>query len=91
MVVVRFFGPIVGSTNGEKKTEVSASTVAEAIQQLCTRYGVGFADRILNSDGSLRTSLLVLVNGRDVRFMKQLMTEMGQNDELSLLPVVGGG
>jgi len=91
MVPIRFFGPIVGSTNGEKKTEVSATTVAEAIQKLCAKYGQGFADRILNSDRSLRASVLVLVNGRDIRFLKQLATEIGQNDEVSLLPVVGGG
>lgn len=78
-------------TNGEKKTDVIATTVAEAIQRLCTKYGPGFSDRVLNSDGSLRASVLVLVNGRDIRFLKQLVTEIGQNDELSLLPVVGGG
>lgn len=91
MVVVRFFGPIVSLTNGEKKTEVSAGTVAEAIQKLRAKYSAEFADRVLNSDGSLRTSVVVLVNGRDIRFLKQLLTEIGQNDELSLLPVVGGG
>jgi MoaD family protein len=91
MVTVRFFGPIIGFTSGEKKTEIPARTVAEAIRELCAKYGRSFSDRVLNPDGSLRASVHVLINGRDIRFMKQLYTEIRQEDELSFMPAVGGG
>jgi len=52
MVTVRFFGPIIGFTSGEKKTEIPARTVAEAIRELCAKYGRSFSDRVLNPDGS---------------------------------------
>ena len=50
------------------------------------------ADRVLEEDGSLRSQINVLRNGKDVGSQEQgLETELEAGDELALFPPVSGG
>lgn len=89
MVKVRFSSALESITN-ERTTEVEAETVQEAIDRLAESYGDEFEERLME-DGELRRFVNLYVNGEDVRHHDGLATEVGADDEISILPAVSGG
>jgi len=89
MAQVRFSSALERVTD-ERETEVDAGTVGEALDELAERYGDDFEDRLLE-DGELRRFVNLYVNGDDVRHGDGLETEIGEDDEISLMPAVSGG
>lgn len=89
-VKVVFFGVLTKIT-GEKKGDLEAVTLGEAIERLIAKYGESLRNRVLDKRGYLRRFINVYVNGRDVRFLKNLETELNDGDEISIIPAVGGG
>ncbi|MFM8360560.1 MAG: MoaD/ThiS family protein [Verrucomicrobiota bacterium] len=75
---------------GEDSVEVRPGTVREAIQQLQARFH-GVADRLCDSQGRVRGSVLVLVNDEDIRFLQEQATPLKPGDEVSLVPSFAGG
>jgi sulfur-carrier protein len=61
----------------------------------CIEYAVGLfpelRSRIMENSGSLRKYMSVFLNGNDVRFLSGLDTPVGDGDEVSVLPAIGGG
>ncbi len=90
-VKVVFPSVITGVTAGEKKTEVTASTLREVVDKLVVKYGDAFRKKIFDPSGKLKRLLNFYVNGKNVRFLKQLETPLNDNDEVSILPTVSGG
>lgn len=82
---------ITSVTAGEKKTEVSASTLQEVMDKLVAKYGDAFRERIFEPSGELKKLLNFYVNGKNVRHLKQLETPLNDNDEILILPTVSGG
>jgi molybdopterin synthase sulfur carrier subunit len=76
-------------TNGDGETEVDASSVGEALEQLFERYE-GLRDRI-TENGELRRFVNVYAGGEDIRFGQGLETTVGEGDEITILPAVAGG
>jgi len=90
-VKVVFPSVIASVTAGEKETEVSASTLREVIDRLVVKYGDVFKGRIFDSSGNPRKLLNFYVNGKNVRFLKQLETPLNKGDKVLILPTVSGG
>lgn len=88
---VIFPSVITSVTAGEKKTEVSASTLQEVMDKLVAKYGDAFRERIFEPSGELKKLLNFYVNGKNVRHLKQLETPLNDNDEILILPTVSGG
>ncbi len=82
---------ITSVTAGEKRTEVTASTLREVVDKLAVKYGDAFREKIFDPSGKLKRLLNFYVNGKNVRFLKQLETPLNDNDEVSILPTVSGG
>ena len=91
MVRVIFPSIITTVTNGERIVEVPASTLKEALDKLTTKYGESFKERIFDSNGAPKRLLNFYVNGRNIRFLDQLNTLVGEKDEVAVLPTVSGG
>ena len=89
MAQVRFSSALESVTD-ERTTEVEASTVEEALDELAGKYGDDFEERLLE-DGELRRFVNLYVNGDDVRHGDGLETPIGEDDEISILPAVSGG
>ncbi|MBS7605894.1 MAG: ubiquitin-like small modifier protein 1 [Candidatus Bathyarchaeia archaeon] len=89
-VKVVLFG-ILARIAGEKMVYVNASTLKEALNEVAAKYGEGLKDRILDERGNLRRFVNIYVNGKDVRFTGILETRLNENDEISIIPAVGGG
>lgn len=90
-VTVTLFGTLVNFAEGQRKVEVSASTVYEALTAVTSRFGEEFRKELLDTNGEVKKSLNFLVNNRNVRFLKQFETELKEGDQLVILPAIGGG
>lgn len=76
--------------NGQSRVDAEGGTVAEAMSWLVGQFP-GIAPNLLAEDGSLHRFVNVYVNDEDVRYLRQMDTELADGDELSILPAVAGG
>lgn len=76
-------------TGGDAEAEVDGATVGEVLDALFDRYG-DLRDRICEN-GDLRRFVNVYVAGEDIRFLSGLDTEVGEGQEVKILPAVAGG
>lgn len=76
-------------TGGEKRVEADGSTLAQVIDDLDVRHG-GLKERLVNA-GRLHRFVNIYVNDEDVRFSGGLDTEVGEGDDVTILPAVAGG
>jgi len=90
-VKVVFPSVITSVTKNEKEVEVSASTLCEVVDKLVVKYGDAFREKIFDPSGKLKRLLNFYVNGKNVRFLKQLDTPVNDDDEILILPTVSGG
>jgi MoaD family protein len=89
-VVVNFYGALVKVT-GEKNATIDAQDLTDVVNSLITKYDKSFKDRLFDKKGKLARFLNIYVNGKDIRFLNNLDTELNDNDTVSLVPAVGGG
>ena len=76
---------------GKKELETEASTLKEALNALTAEYGDKFKTKIFDTAGNPKRVIKIYVNGKDVRFLNHLDTELNDGDEVLILPAVTGG
>jgi len=69
---------------------IGGCTVGEVINILAEKFGRKFRDELMEG-GMLRELVKALVNGKDVRELKGLETEVKDGDCISIFPPVAGG
>jgi sulfur-carrier protein len=89
-VKVKIPTPLRNLTNNADSVSAEASTLSEMVQQLESSYP-GMRERLLDDGGEIRRFVNVYVNGEDVRFLQGLNTQLGEGDEVSIVPAVAGG
>lgn len=89
-VLVRVPTPLRRLTNGQDKIEVTATTVAELIDQLDQDFP-GLKERLVDESGDIRYFVNLYLNGEDVRFLQGIETSTESGDEVSIVPAVAGG
>lgn len=89
-VKVRIPTPLRKLTNGSDEVVVEGANVAELIENLEKNYP-GLKERICEPDGKLRRFVNLYLNDEDIRFKKNMETELKENDELSIIPAIAGG
>ena len=89
MVTVKIPAQLRAVTDGEGEIEVDGSTVGEALDAVFERHE-DLRQRIIE-DGEVRRFVNVYVAGEDIRFKDGLGTEIGEGDEVTILPAVAGG
>jgi len=77
-------------TGGASEVAVEGGTVGEVLAALESAHP-GFAERILDAEGSLRRFVNVFVADDDVRFLEQLDTPVPDGETVSIIPAVAGG
>jgi len=76
---------------GEARVEVDASSVTELLEILAKKYGDSFRRELMTPDGKLKKGIAVLVNGRNIVFLKGLATPLKPQDKVTLIPPAAGG
>jgi molybdopterin synthase sulfur carrier subunit len=77
-----------------KKKEVELmigdySSVWNLLTQLCDSYPR--LRRVIFEDDKLSDHVIILKNGRNIRWLDGLRTKLGDEDEIAMFPPVGGG
>jgi len=92
-VKIKFFTTlreIVGKK--EEQIELSRSVTVQALmRQLSKKYGKDFEDYVYDELGNIRGHLQFLVNGKSITTLQGLKTKLKENDQIAILPPVGGG
>jgi len=89
-VTVQLFATLREVT-GTSRLTVEASSVREVLSLLVSRYGPELGRRLVTPAGELQETIAVLVNGRNVRFLRGLETPLSDGDTVTLIPPVAGG
>lgn len=89
-VKVRIPTPLRKLTNGSDEVLAKGTNVSEIIEDLERNYP-GLKERICEADGKLRRFVNIYLNDEDIRFKKNLDTELRENDEISIIPAIAGG
>jgi len=89
---IKFVIPsVLNKGGGEKKVDVTASTLSEAFAKISQTMGDDFQRRVLNSDGTPRSLINIYINGKNMRFSGGMQTTLKDGDEVYMLPAVAGG
>lgn len=67
-----------------------APTIAGMIAGLSLSYPL-LAARLFDSEGNINRFLNVYVNDEDIRFLDGLNTKVGEDDVVSIVPMIAGG
>jgi MoaD family protein len=90
-MTIRFFADIRDLT-GQLSTrwDRPADTVGALIRDLAAHYGPAFGRRFFDGD-DLSGTIIILVNGRDIRHLGNLRAPLRPDDTVAIFPVVAGG
>ena len=89
-VNVRIPTPLRSLTHGQAEVSVEGKTIQELVENLEKAYP-GIKERICDGQGNLRRFVNLYLNDEDVRFLKDLQTELHDGDGLSIVPAIAGG
>ncbi len=92
MVNIKFTIPsVLNKGGGEKKIDISATTLSDAFTKISEQLGDEFKRRVLNPDGSPRSLINIYINGKNMRFSGGMEATLNDGDEIYILPAVAGG
>jgi len=92
-VKVRFMGDLP-SVTGHRDTSVAlpeGSNVGNLLESLSQKYGSGFAARIYSAPAKLQHTMLIFVDGENIKGHGGLAAPLGKEVEIIMLPVICGG
>ncbi|MDW7739305.1 MAG: MoaD/ThiS family protein [Bacillota bacterium] len=77
-------------TKGKLEIKLPEGTsIGELLNILADKYGKELVTLTRTDQGE--KTLRILINGRDITFLKGLETELGDGDHISILPLLSGG
>jgi molybdopterin-synthase adenylyltransferase len=82
---------VLNHSGGEKKIEISATTLSEAFLKISENMGDDFKRKVLNDDGTPRSLINIYINGKNSKFSNGMKTSLNDGDEVYILPAVAGG
>ena len=93
-VQVAFMGELP-SILGQRNLQVAlpeGATVGDLLESLSTTYGENFSCRVFCRPGELRHTMLIFVDGEDIKRRGGLAAKLGDSEvEVVMLPMFGGG
>ena len=82
---------VLNQGGGEKKTEISVSSLSEAFAKISEVMGDDFKRRVLEDDETPRSLINIYINGKNSKFTNGMETILKDGDEVYILPAVAGG
>jgi sulfur-carrier protein len=89
-VTVRLPGALRDATGGETKISASGGTLREVIADIDRRHP-GFASRVLDEAGSLRSYVNVYIGEDDARTRGGSGAAVPEGSEVMVIPAMAGG
>ncbi len=82
--------PLRQFAGGQSEVEIEAKTAGEALEKL-TETHADLKKHLYSDGGSLRNFVNVYVGDEDIRDLEGLETEIGEKDEILIVPSIAGG
>ncbi|HKI97261.1 MAG TPA: MoaD/ThiS family protein [bacterium] len=76
--------------NNHSSVEVPEGSVKGAIDSLLNQYG-GLKEHLFDEQGRIRSFVNIYLNDEDIRFEKNLETEVKSGDVIQIVPSIAGG
>jgi sulfur-carrier protein len=89
MAVVRIPTPLRPHAGGLDRIEAAGATVGEILDHLTAQHPA-LRDRLFKGE-DLQDYVRVYVNNEDIRYLEDLATPVGPNDDVSIIPAIAGG
>jgi MoaD family protein len=90
-MTIKYFATIRTYTGeAERHLDDAPADLGELLRALAGRYGTSFRRAVL-SGAELSGAIIILVNGRNVLYLRGLDTPLKADDEVSIFPMVAGG
>src|SRR5205809_277480 len=89
-VTVRLPGALRDATGGETKLTTSGGTLREVIAEIDRRHP-GFASRVLDEEGALRSYVNVYIGDEDARTRGGSGASVPDGSEVMVIPAMAGG
>ena len=89
-VTVRIPTVLQKLSNGQDELRAGGATVGEVLAEVGSNHRELYA-RITTDEGAVKPFLNVFVNGDDIRFDRDLQTQVRDGDEISIIPSIAGG
>jgi MoaD family protein len=90
MAILRIPTPLRTYTEGQSEVNVDGQTVAEAMDQLVSRYPA-LRQHLFSAGGELRPFVNLFLNEENVRHLHGVETPLKENDRLMIIPSIAGG
>ncbi len=93
-VTLKYLGPVslIAKKREEELEILPSANVHEMLRQLCSLYGKGFEDEVLQDGGEkLRSGTAITINGTVIGRLDGLGTKLKAGDTVALLPLFLGG
>jgi len=90
MPKVRIPTPLRQYASGNSEVEVGGGTAGEALGNLVEEHS-GLKQHLYTPDGKLRSFVNVYKGDEDIRYLDGPDTQVGDGDELSIIPSIAGG
>jgi molybdopterin synthase sulfur carrier subunit len=65
--------------------------IRSILEQLTIKFGSKFEDMIFKSSKDLSKYVIITVNGKDIRTLDGINTQIQLDDEISFIPAIAGG
>jgi molybdopterin synthase sulfur carrier subunit len=91
-VAVTFYAYLREQVGDKSKLEIDleeGATVSHLMDELCSDSTI--KEILLDESQELKSEITVLINGREIKFLKGIETEITSGDEISIFPLVAGG
>ena len=67
------------------------STIKDVLKLLTSEFGKEFKITIFENPDTLSKYIIISLNGRDIRSLRNLESSLHDGDEVALLPAIAGG
>lgn len=91
MAKVRLFGRASEAAQGQKELKISCKTLGEALQYLKKTLGLQFTALVFDDSGNVRPFINIFVNRKHMNQLQGLNTQLGDQDEVLIVPAIAGG
>lgn len=90
-ITINYFGQLrqAAAVDSETIEIPDDSTIKKALKTRADHYGQSFEKVVLDEQGNIRPSVLVVVNGKGVDV--QSLPAIGDGDEITFMPAIAGG
>jgi MoaD family protein len=90
MATVRIPTPLRSFTQNRQEVTAPGKTIGEVLKNLEATYP-GISARLLDEKGGVRRYINIFHNDEDIRFLRELETQVADDDKISIVPAIAGG